>query len=305
MRVSVIIPNWRGKKLLEKNLPKLFSAISYKQSLLLRNQPSAISEVIVVDDASPDDSNKFLEKNYPQIRIVKHKKNLGFAVACNSGVKAAQGEVVVLLNLDVVPEKDFLKYCIPHFKDPKVFAVSFHEPSWSWAKIIWKNGFVKHQPGKKINKPHISAWASGGSAVFRKSIWEELGGFDEIYKPFYWEDIDLGYRAWKRGYKILWEPKAIVHHQHEAIIGKHFSKEYIDFISERNRLFLIWKNIIDCRLFFRHILNLFFRLRNPGYIKVIFAAFVKMPLLMLKRIKEKREAVLSDSQIFAKFRDEK
>lgn len=286
-RTSVVIPNWNGRKLLEKNLPAV-----------LATEPD---EIIVVDDASPDDSNQFLEKNYPEIKIVKHEKNLGFAAACNSGVKAAKGEIVVLLNLDVVPEKDALKNILPDFEDDKVFAVSFNEPDWSWAKISWKKGTVEHEPGPKIKKTHISAWASGGSAAFRKSIWGKLGGFDEIYKPFYWEDIDLSYRAWKRGYLVLWEPKAIVHHKHEAIIGKHFSKIYINFISERNRLLFIWKNITDPRMMIEHKLFLLRQLVKPGYLKPLVAAKMRCPQLIPKRFQEWREKKISDREIFKQF----
>src|SRR4030043_315219 len=99
MKTSVVIPNWKGRSLLEKNLPAV-----------LATKPD---EVIVVDDASPDDSNTFLEKNYPQVKLIKHQKNLGFAAGCNSGVKAAKSEIVVLLNLDVVPEKDALEKILP------------------------------------------------------------------------------------------------------------------------------------------------------------------------------------------------
>ncbi len=286
--ISIIIPNWNGRKLLEKNLPAVLA--------------TSPSEVIVVDDASPDDSNTFLEKNYPKIKIVKHKKNLGFAAACNSGAKASKGEIMVLLNLDVVPEKDVFQKILPDFENDKVFAVSFNEPNFSWARIFWKNGFIEHEPGPKANKTHITAWASGGSAAFRKSIWEHLGGFDEIYRPFYWEDIDLGYRAWKRGFKILWEPKAIVHHKHEAIIGKHFSKDYIDFVSERNRLIFIWKNIIDPKMILEHKIWILWRLRNPGFIKPLLAAKLKLPWILPRKIKEWREMKISDKEVFEQFK---
>lgn len=287
MKTSIVIPNWRGKNLLEKNL-----------SAVLATKPD---EVIVVDDASPDDSNQFLEKNYPEIKIIKHEKNLGFAAACNSGVKATKGEIVVLLNLDVVPEKDALKKILPNFKDEKVFAVSFNEPKWSWARIYWERGTVEHEPGPKSKKTHISAWASGGSAAFKKIIWEKLGGFDPLYHPFYWEDIDLSYRAWKRGYQVLWEPKAVVHHKHEAIIGKHYSKKYINLISERNRLLFVWKNITDPKMMAEHKFYLVRRLTQPSFLKVLLLSKMKCPQILVKRLKEWREAKLHDKEIFAQF----
>jgi len=288
MKTSIVIPNWKGRKLLEKNLPAV-----------LATKPS---EVIIVDDASPDDSNEFLKKNYPQVKIIKHQKNRGFAFGCNSGVKAAKGEIVVLLNLDVVPEKKALEKILPNFEDEKVFAVSFNEPQWSWAKILWQKGTVEHQPGPKAKKSHHSAWASGGSAAFRKSTWQELGGFDLIYHPFYWEDIDLSYRAWKRGYKVLWEPEAVVHHQHEAIIGKHYSEKYISFISERNRLLFIWKNIGNLKMFFEHKLYLGGRLlTSPGYWKPFMTAFTRLPKVLPRRFKECQEKKIGDREVFAQF----
>jgi len=288
MKISVVIPNWKGRKLLEKNLPKV-----------LATKPL---EVIVVDDASPDDSNDFLRKKYPQVKTVKHKKNLGFAAACNSGVKAAKGEIVALFNLDVVPEKDALEKILPDFEEEKVFAVSFNEPDWSWARIYWQKATVEHGPGPKTKKTHISAWASGGSAAFRKNLWETLGGFDRLFHPFYWEDIDLSYRAWKRGYKVLWEPKAVVHHKHEAVIGKHFSKKYISFISERNRLLFTWKNITDLKMILEHKLNLLPKLIKPGFLKAFLAAKVKHPQVMVRRVREHREQKVSDREIFEKFK---
>lgn len=290
MKFSIVIPNWNGKKLLEKNLPAVLQA--------------GADEVIVSDDGSVDKSVEFLKKNYPQVKIIAHP-HIGFAGNCNRGVKTAKGEIVVLLNTDVTPEKDFLKPLKEDFKDPKVFAVSLGEPQWSWAKIVWQKGFLEHQPGKKTKQTHISAWASGGSGAFRKKFWEKLGGFDEIYKPFYWEDIDLCFRAWKRNHKVLWDPRSVVHHKHEATIGVEFSKKYIDFISQRNQLIFIWKNITIPKMMFEHKLWLWKRLlTNPGYWKPFLAAFFRLPTIVLKRIKEKREAVLSDKEVFAKFKDE-
>jgi O-antigen biosynthesis protein len=283
MKFSIIIPNWNGRKLLEKNLPAVMA--------------SKPDEIIIVDDASTDDSVTFLKEKYPEVILLVNKENLGFAKSCNRGVVQAKGDIVVLLNNDVVPEPNFLSECVKPFEDPKVFAVSFNEPQWSWAKIYWEKGFVEHEPGPVSDKEHFSGWASGGSSAFRKSLWMELGGFDEIYHPFYWEDIDLSYRAWKRGYKVLWNPKAIVHHKHEGTIGKHFTKNYVDDISSRNQLIFIWKNINDRKLLSDHLVNLVKRLKNPGYLKTITAALFKLPEI-LKQRKNVKNNVLNDTDIF-------
>ena len=288
MKTSIVIPNWKGRKLLEKNLPAV-----------LATNPE---EVIIVDDASPDDSNAFLEKNYPQVKLIKHQKNRGFAAGCNSGVKAAKGEIVVLLNLDVVPEKEALEKILPNFNDERVFAVSFNEtssPNFSWTKGKFERGFIVHENQNKDNCLHRSFWVNGGSGAFRKKMWEKLGGFDELFNPFYWEDIDLCYRAQKRGWKILWEPRAKVLHKHEGVIGKNFPKEYVDFIWERNQLIFIWKNLTNHFLFLKHFGGLVYRLRHPGYLKIILAAVSRLLWIIPKRIKEKRETVVSDEVILS------
>lgn len=287
MKFTIIIPNWNGKKLLEKNLPAVLAA-----------KPD---EVIIVDDASSDDSVSFLKEKYPEIKIVQNKKNLGFAKSCNLGVEKAQGDIVVLLNNDVVPESDFLTKTEGDFDDPEVFAVSFNEPQWSWAKIYWKNGFFEHESGFKTDKTHFSGWASGGSSAFRKSTWNELGGFDDLYAPFYWEDIDLSYRAWKRGYKVLWEPKAVVHHKHEGTIGKHFNKDYIDFISSRNQLIFVWKNISDNKLLSQHLKVIIINLIHIKSVKSLLAALFKLPKIISTKNREKKFQKISDQKIFEQF----
>jgi GT2 family glycosyltransferase len=288
---SIIIPNWNGKKLLEKNLPKVLE--------------TGADEVVVVDNGSTDGSREFLlglKKKSLMVRTIRLEKNYGFAYACNLGVKMTKREIVVLLNNDVVPEKDFLKPLVEDFQDPKVFAVSLGEPQWSWAKGKWIKGFVEHKPGIKTKMPHISFWASGGSGAFRKEIWEKLGGFDEIYKPFYWEDIDLSYRAWKRSYKVIWDPRAVVHHQHESTIGSRFSKKYINFISQRNQLLFIWKNITSPKMILEHKIYLWKKLLiRPTYWKIFLRALVKLPQVLSKRVKEFKEKKVADSQIFEQF----
>jgi len=291
MAFSIIIPNWNGEKLLKKNLPAVFQ--------------SKAKEIIVVDNGSQDGSVallKILQKQYSQLKTIFNSKNLGLARAVNQGAKIAKGEIVVLLNNDVVPEEDFLKPLVKDFEEEKVFAVSLNEPQWSWAKGKWVNGFVEHQLGPKAKTKHLSFWANGGSAAFRRSTWLKLGGLDEMFAPFYWEDIDLSYRAWKRGYKVLWEPQSIVHHQHEGTIGSRFSPKYIDFISQRNQLLFIWKNLTDFRMLLEHKMFLFKRLlTKPGYFRPFLAAWLKFYLVFPKWLKEFKDQKVSDKEIFKKF----
>ena len=247
MGISIIIPNYNGVQLLKKNLPKVLAA-------------KGDAEIIVVDDASSDRSIATIQQlNNSTIKIIKNEKNLGFSSTVNRGVREAKGDIVVLLNTDVAPEKNFLTPLMKHFEDPLVFAVGCMDKSIEGAKTIlrgrgvgrWERGFLMHARGEvdKIN----TLWVSGGSGAFRKSIWEKLSGFDELYNPFYWEDIDLSYRALKAGYKILFEPKSVVVHEHEeGAIKKTYSKLQIKTIAYRNQFIFVWKNATDLDLQLLH-----------------------------------------------------
>lgn len=294
-KVSVVIPNLNGKELLEKNLPKLIEAKNYA--------PNSIFEIIIVDDGSWDDSVNFIKNKFPSVKLIRHKVNRGFSAAVNTGVRSAKGDLILLLNTDVLPEKDFLVNVLPHFDNPKMFAVSLHEKGMGYAKGDFYDGYIQLAPGEESNKFENSFYVSGGSGVFSRSHWVSLGGMDEkLLSPFYWEDIDLCYRAAKRGLILGWEPKGVVEHHHESTISK-FPKSYVQKIRERNQLLCIWKNITSPALIRKHIAGVFMRLvKHPGYIKIVLMALTRFKIAMSKRRKEVRESKISDEVIFSRFK---
>jgi len=276
---SIIIPNYNGFELLEKNMPYVLKAFN--------NKNNRISELVVVDDGSTDVSSKFIKKFYPQVRLIQHKINRGFSAAVNTGVRSTKSSLIVLLNNDVVPSSDFLEDAHGLFIDEKVFAVSFHEKGYGWAKGKFEYGFINHGQGSESKKPHITFWANGGSGAFRRDYWMKLGGMDEkLLSPFYWEDVDLSYRAMKRGWSIYWEPKAKVVHEHESTTGK-IPLKYRQRIQERNQLIFIWKNITSWNLFRKHMVGLLRRLiKHPGYIRIILMSVLKLRNIYKARKKE-------------------
>lgn len=282
---SVVIPNYNGAKLLEKNLPHVLKI--------------GADEVIVVDDGSTDGSIEVI-KGIRGIKVIRHEKNLGFVRSTNDGFLATNGDVVILLNSDVTPKGGLLKAVLPHFKDPSVFAVSFNEGKWSFARGIFARGLIEHRPGGKEKQTQISFWASGGSAAFDRRKWEKLGGMDTIYSPFYWEDIDISYRAQMRGWKILWEPKARVVHQQGGTILELFGERKRRFISERNQLLFFWKNITSTKFWLLHILWMPARLLRPGYVVPFLWAILKLPQVLIRR-RLGGERKVSDEEILAKF----
>jgi GT2 family glycosyltransferase len=291
MKISVVITNWNGLCLLKKNLEQV-----------IKMSPEA-EEIIVADDASPDksvDYVKELQKKYSKLKLIINKKNFGFGKNSNNAVSKSKGDLVILLNSDIFPYPNYIKNSLKHFSDPNLFGVGFAELGHeNWARIFWKNGYLQHEPGTDIRKTHITAWLSGGSSIIRKDIFQKLGGFDEVYKPFYSEDLDLGLRAWKSGYNLLWEPKCVVEHRHESTMSK-FSKGLLNYVKERNRLLSVWRNITDPQLLLLNKFALVGRvLSGPNYIKIIRAA--------KKQIKNANYPIvfpkLTDKEIFKLFSD--
>ena len=244
--VSIVIPNWNGKDLLEKNVPSVIAA-------------SAGAEIIVSDDASVDGSVELLKKKFPQIRVVQNLTQQGFAGNVNSGVAKASGDIVILLNTDVRPEKGFLAPLLSHFADSSIAAVGCLEESHDPDGVVlrgrgvarWTRGYFIHAKGE-ITKSG-TAWVSGGSAAYRRSVWQELGGMDTLYNPFYWEDIDLSYQMQKAGYRILFEKKSVVGHFHEeGKIKTTFTPKDVKRIVYRNQFMFLWKNMSDPGLWLAH-----------------------------------------------------
>jgi GT2 family glycosyltransferase len=262
MDISIVIPNYNGEQLLRKNLPNTIMALS-----LYLSKHNARGEIIIVDDNSFDKSVAVVKSvkisdDKVNIKLLLNYKNLGFSSTVNKGVADAKGQIVVLLNSDVVPDENFLDPLIRNFDSDQVFAVACMEKSLENGETIlrgrgtgvWKKGFLMHQKGN-VDKSKLTLWASGGSSAFKKDIWDKLGGLYSIYDPFYWEDIDLSYRAMKSGYKIIFEKDSIVSHEHgQGAIRNRFPQNKIRIIAYRNQCLFTWINATDTDVIVGHIL---------------------------------------------------
>mgnify|MGYP001626225127 CR=1 FL=1 len=240
--VSVVIANWNGKHLMEQFLPSVLNA--------LRD----CDEVIVVDNGSTDGSVEFLRENFPQVRLIRLPKNYGFSVANNIGVLAARNEVVVLLNNDMRPEEGFLEPLLSHFNDPTVFAVGAKLLHFDGSpdhanrtRLIVSGGFLSiagERDSKQLNlitEPEEQAHAQGGGAAFDRKKFLELGGFDPIFSPAYFEDVDLSLRALQKGWRIVYEPRSIVWHL-GGQTGKARARWFFELVSFRNFLIFNFLN---------------------------------------------------------------
>jgi GT2 family glycosyltransferase/glycosyltransferase involved in cell wall biosynthesis len=253
--VSVVIPNWNGRDLLANYLPSVIEAV--------RVVPQ--SEIIVVDNGSADGSVEFLRQTFPEIRVLALAENLGFGGGSNAGFRVAQHDIVVLLNNDMRVAPDFLRPLLDTFADEKVFAAScqifFTDPAkpreeTGLTQGWWEHGQlrVRHRADAEIRSAFPCFYGGGGSCAFDRRKFLELGGFDEVLAPFYLEDTDLGYMAWKRGWKVLYQPQSRVWHEHRGTIGRKFSHYEIQLVLKKNYLVWCWKNIHESRRLASHLL---------------------------------------------------
>lgn len=299
MRVSIVIPLYKNKELFLNNFTHNIKFI--------KNY-----EIIIVDDFSRENIKESLMKIFPKVTYIENDQRLGFSKAVNIGCRKAQGDLIILLNTDVKLLQNFSERLLKKFSnDHNLFGISFMQIEKDGSRvgknrIFFKRGLFRHAKVDDV-RAGLNAWLEGGACILRRKIFSELGGLREIYSPFYWEDVDLGYRAYAAGYKILFDPSTLVEHHHESTIRKYFTRDYITFIAYRNQFLFMWCNVYDVRYLFEHIfflpINLLgFLLKGEflglkGFISSIF--FIPTILAMRSEFSKFRKT--KDEEIFNLF----
>jgi GT2 family glycosyltransferase len=313
MNISIIIPNYNGAQIMQKNLPKVFEAIkTYKHGKI---------ELIICDDPSTDNSLEVIRHFITSIKDShitaklienKNRKEAGFSSNVNRGCAAAdqKSDLFILLNTDVVPHNGFIDDLNGYFDDEKVFGVGFMDESVEGNEIHyrgrgigkWKRGFFVHGAGDIENNHTL--WISGGSGAFRSSLWNKFHGLDVLYNPFYWEDIDLSYRALKSGYKILFAKQIVVRHEHDqGTIRTKFTAKKIKEIAYRNQFIFIWKNITQKRFLISHFFWLPYHILNAikskdwALLRGLYAALMRLTDIRNSGETAKKYFVRSDKAI--------
>lgn len=238
MLVSVIIPNWNGAA----HLPTCLGA--------LRAQTFRDVEVIVVDNASTDDSAELLGREYPEAQVIRLDRNYGFTGACNTGLRAAQGEFLILLNNDTQAAPDWLAEVVAAFeRHSEAGMVASKMLLFDRRDILHTAGDVFKTDGTPGNRgvweedrgqftegPVFSA--NGGSAAYRKAMLDQIGPLDEDFF-FSCEDVDLAWRAQLAGWHCVYAPRAVVYHKLSASGGGVTAS----FHDGRNFLYLLAKDV--------------------------------------------------------------
>lgn len=250
-RCSIVIPTWNAGYMVERCLRSLND-----------HGEADRAEIVVVDDGSTADTAERTWATCPDAVLVRHDGNRGFAAACNTGVSRASHEVVVLLNNDVVATGPFLDPLLSHFRDERLFAVNPRvyqaedgRPGGGLVRGAMHCGLLRLRWAERESLRDgraLTLYANGAAMAVSRSKYLALGGFDTLYAPFYSEDLDLSYRAYQRGWTVLYEPESRLTHEHGATIGARHDRAFIDRVSARNRILFVWRNVRDPRYLASH-----------------------------------------------------
>ncbi len=244
MKSTIVIPNYNGIVYLGKCLDSVLADIK---------EHRVPSRVIVVDNGSTDGSLELAE-SYPDVEVICLGENKGFSEAVNVGIKAAKTPYVILLNNDLTIEAGFTRAMEEALeKNAKAFSAGaqmrmMKNPGYMdnagdyYCALGWAYDYGK---GKKVSakyqKPRKVFAACAGAAIYRKSILNKIGLFDERHFA-YLEDVDIGYRARIYGYQNLYEPRALAYHAGSSVSGSKYN-EFKTNLSSANSIYIIEKNM--------------------------------------------------------------
>ncbi len=246
--VSVVVPSRDGRELLAAMLPPLLPQLTS-------------GEIMVVDNGSSDGTVEWLAREYPMVRTIEVKSPLSFARAVNAGIVEARHARTLLLNNDMIVEPGFLAALSNAFEAvPDLYCATaqiFFPPGIrreETGKAVWRRESPLDfpvrcddpQPGEDLT---WVLYGSGGCSLFNTVKLREMGGVSEVYDPAYVEDMDFGYRAWKRGWPSVFCAGAKVEHRHRATTARFFTPRRLDFFVERNYLRFLIHAIGDPALF--------------------------------------------------------
>ena len=265
--ISVVIPSREGKALLEAQL-----------SGIAADMAGIPGEIIVVDNGSGDGTGEWLRGAWPQVLVEVSPEPLSFAAAVNRGIRRAGFSHVCLLNNDMRIEPGFFAALLKAFQTvPNLFCATaqIRFPAGARREETGKAVMAQAAPGDfpiRCDEPltgEDGTWVlygSGGCSAYDAAKLAALGGVDEAYAPAYVEDLDLGYRAWLRGWPTVYVAGAVVEHRHRATTSRFYSEQELAAMLEINYLKFLARAVASPPLFrrlWRQELNRL-RLRAPS-----------------------------------------
>lgn len=307
--LSVILINWDGLDLLKECFSSVYNEI---------NSYQGEKEIIIVDNGSRDKGLDYLRENFPSVNIISLPKNIGFSKANNIAVKQAKYDYLLFLNNDLRLKEGFTEEMFKPFdKVSDLFATAPKMLRWDKTTLddgvrrgMYERGlfdFVLESDADTYKAWHHTTFFCGACFLVPKEKFIELGMFDELFSPYAYEDLDISYRAHKRGYSIICNPDAVAYHKREATTRSIFSNFFFITLMWRNKFIFMWKNLTHKPYLSNHLINLPWKLLKFTfngrilYVVGFFKALLVLPAILKRRRSEKKfivsddDAVLKDS----------
>lgn len=306
LSAEIFVLNYNGRDLLAECLPSVIEAAAASP---------VPCPVTVIDNSSTDDSLQVLKDRFPDIRVLP----LPNRVLCsfNDAARASKADIVFLLNNDLKLDKGFVAPLLRAFEEhsdaflaaPKTWTFDNSRYEGSLSKMYFRFGqfgALSRFDGfaAKVDRPGLTM--QSGFGAFHRQRFLELGGFDDLYLPGTVEDSDLGFRAYKKGYRGYYAPDSKAWHKGQATFKRSFSSSRLLALNQRNLYLFVWKNISAPELVAQHLVWLFIRpalfmLRGRfEFLQGLFMAMPKAPLALKKRRTLRADkSVLTDRQVFA------
>ena len=249
MKIDILVLNYNGRDLLEKFLPSICEAARLS---------SHDCRVHVVDNRSSDGSVEMLGESFPGVSVHVAREN---RVLCsyNDAVEGLDSDVVIFLNNDIKVEPDFVDHLAGHFQDKDVmFAaprlMNFDNTYNGGRSFLeFRNGGIRVTvDAERFMEPGATQAISTGA--FRRKTFLEFGGFDDLYLPGIWEDVDICFRGQLAGYKGVYEPASLIWHDESTTFHREYGKRRKMRLAHRNMYLFFWKNITDAGMFAEHVL---------------------------------------------------
>lgn len=265
--ISLVIPSRNGRDLLAAQFPGI-----------VRELAAVTHEILVVDNGSTDGTQAWLRSAWPETRVEVSAAPLSFAAAVNRGIRQARYAHVCLLNNDMLLEPGFFTALVEAFRRvPGLFCAT--------AQIRFPPGVRREETGKAVMRYESPVdfpircdeplpgedltwvlYGSGGCSLYDAAMLRQLGGIDEAFAPVYVEDLDIGYRAWQRGWPTVYVAGAVLEHRHRVTSSRYFSEAQLEEILEINYLRFLARAVSSPPIFRRLWKQALIRLllRAPG-----------------------------------------
>ena len=305
LKVSVVVPNWNGMRFVGMCLDSL-AKLDFEDY-----------EVIVVDNGSADGSREMIEEQYPDVKLLKLPDNMGFAIACNEGIKASNAEYIVLLNNDIEVTPDWLRELYEGMErhpecgmgTTKMMFLDQRDVFYNTGDLFhsWSAGGGRGQGEKDVGQYEKEDYVFGacaGAGIYRREFFNQVGLFDEDFFIFA-EDVDLNMRGQLQGLKAVYLPKAKVYHIGTATVGL-YSDRYV-YLCKRNDIWVFIKNY-SLKMYFKYLSSIwkhqfadikYFTYRGQGQVllKSKWDALKLLPQMLCRRKKIQSTRTTSDFEI--------